>query len=160
VRALDLSPTATRVAEAYVIDEWNFLAFCPAEARRPGGHVDFIAGDLFDKTVCPGPFDVIIERRTVQRLPECERGAALEALAERLAPIGIFLSEYNDDQFPLDLGYSFHEHGYYHASESWFRERAWTLWDGLPSCSLSGRVVWLIRSGTMKPSRGSGMRDG
>ena len=153
VTALDLSPTAMSVAKAHELDSRDFSRFCPAEARRPGGHVEFVVGDLFDVAICPGPFDVIIERRTVQRIPEDRRGIALQSLAGRLGEVGIFLSACDDDQFPIDLGYTFHEHGYFHASESWFQEGGWTLWDGVPSSVLSGRVAWLIRAGSMKPYR-------
>lgn len=153
VTALDLSTTAMAVAKACEPDSRGFSHFCPTEPRRPGGHVDFVVGDFLDTPICPGPFDVIIERRTVQRLRAHERGMALEALAGRLSAVGIFLSDCNDDGFPEDLGYAFHETGYFHASESWFRERCWTIWDEVPSSTLSGRVAWLIRSGTIKPPR-------
>ena len=40
----------------------------------------------------PGPFDVVIERRTLQLFPEVERIAALDRLVARLADRGVFVS--------------------------------------------------------------------
>jgi hypothetical protein len=60
--------------------------------NRGGGSVSFVTGDLMDSEVCPGPFDVVIERRTVQLFPEAERPAALERLVARLADHGTFVS--------------------------------------------------------------------
>jgi hypothetical protein len=34
----------------------------------------------------------------------------------------------------------------FHTSESWFRERSWTIWNGAPGPTLTGRVAWLIKS--------------
>lgn len=161
VTALDVSSTALRVAKAFELGPHGLRHFCgpalfDADSQsevpvRPGGHVHFVVGNVLDTRVCPGPFDVIIERRMVQRLDEHERSAALEALAGRLSEVGILLSHCDDNQYPPDLGWAFHETGLFHASESWFRERHWTIWDGAPGPTLAGRVAWLIRSGTMKP---------
>jgi hypothetical protein len=159
VVALDVSPTAMRVAKDFEGDPRRVNYFCGPKAHRPSGRVDFVVGDLFHTTACLGPFDVIIERRTVQRLPDHQRSAGLEALAARLGKVGIFLSHCDDDQYPPDLGWSFHHTGLFHASESWFREQGWTIWDGAPSLPLTGRVAWLIRSGSMKP-RPSNKGDG
>lgn len=123
VTTLDVSSTALRVAQDFELDQDGISHFCHPESLRPGGRVDFVVGSLLDASVCPGPFDVIIERCTVQRFPEQGRSAALEALAGRLSKVGILLSHCNDDQFPPDPGWAFNESGLFHASESWFRER-------------------------------------
>jgi Methyltransferase domain len=142
VTALDVSPTALRVVEGIELGPNGVRHFCGSGAHRTGGHVDFVVGSLLDMTVCPGPFDVVIERRTVQRFEENDRPAALRALAGRLGEIGILLSHCNDNQyFPSKERGLFH-----HASESWFRERGWTIWDLSPECALKGRVAWLVRS--------------
>lgn len=39
---------------------------------RGGGSLSFITGDLIDPAISPGPFDVVIERRTVQLFPAAE----------------------------------------------------------------------------------------
>jgi hypothetical protein len=139
VTALDLSPTASGIAKkAFERDPRRVGSFAGPEVHRKGGHVEFVVGNLLDTTVCPGPFDVIIERRTIQRLREDERPAGLEALAGRLGEFGILVSHCNDVHCSRPK--------LFHASESWFRERCWTIWDGPPGPALAGRVAWLIRS--------------
>jgi SAM-dependent methyltransferase len=149
VTALDISPVA--VACAQECQDNRGLNFCSAQMRRPGGRVEFVVGDLLDLTVCPGPFDVVMERRTVQWFAERERPTALSALSGRLGESGIFLSECLDDAFPLELGWSQHKLGWFHASESWFRTNGWTIWDGCRSSTLGRSVAWLVRTGSMKP---------
>ncbi len=71
---------------------------CPAIHRSPsrpargGGSLLSVTGDLADPAICPGPFDAVIERRTVQLFPPTGRSAALDRLAARLAPRGLLLS--------------------------------------------------------------------
>ena len=154
VTAVDISPVATQFAEAFQDDvpAWSGFFHGP-QMRRPGGSLKFVAGDLLDITTCPGPFDVVIERRTVQVLPDHLRGPALLALSKRLGPVGIFLSLCLDDPFPPELGWSQHgSDGLFHASQSWFEEQGWTIWDGVPNSTLTGRVAWLVRVGSMKPT--------
>jgi len=62
--------------------------YCP----KGGGSLSLITGDLIDPAISPGPFDVVIERRTVQLFPAAERPAALERLVARLAIPGVFVS--------------------------------------------------------------------
>ena len=100
-----------------------------------------MVGDLLDATVAPGPFDVIIERRTVQTFQSDHRPAALSALAARLRETGNFLSHCNDANF-----FSPHPNGVAHASEFWFQERGWALWKGAPSSEMVGRVALLAIS--------------
>jgi hypothetical protein len=139
VTALDLSPRALGMASAFEFRPDDMRWFCDLGARRTGGRLDFVVGSLLDRGVCPGPFDAIIERRTVQTFAEPHRSTALQALAERLGDHGILLSHCNDTCH-------FTSKRVYHASESWFRERHWTIWNGAPGFSLSGRVAWLLRS--------------
>jgi methyltransferase family protein len=138
VTVLDLSPTAIRTAKATGLDVQHFHHFCGRNAvKRSDGHLDFVIGNLLDQNVCHGPFDVIIERRTIQRFPERERPDALEALAARLSKVGILVSHCNDPNY---RGTRFHP------SQSWFRERNWKAWDGVPGETLTGQVAWLLRS--------------
>jgi hypothetical protein len=75
---------------------------CPLIHRRAdrapcaGGSLRFAVGDLTDPAVCPGPFDVAIERRTIQLFPESERSLALDRLAARLSTPGLILSHLHD----------------------------------------------------------------
>jgi SAM-dependent methyltransferase len=147
VTALDISSVAVKFAEA---DAKPLRSWVPSQLYRPGGRLTFVVGDLLDPGVCPGLFDVVIERRTVERFGEYERSPALAALSGRLGQVGIFLSMCFDDNFPLDLGWSQHESGFFHASESWFREHEWTIWDDVPRAPLAGRVAWLVRTGSPK----------
>lgn len=59
---------------------------------RGGGSLSYATGDLVDPQVCPGVFDVVIERRTVQLFPRAEQYAALDSLAARVASRGLLLS--------------------------------------------------------------------
>lgn len=151
VTALDISPVAVHLAEALPTDSRRRRPFCGPYMRREGGSVEFVVGDLLDGTVCPGPFDVVIERRTVQVLSEQERPAALAALSQRLSRVGMFVSLCLDDPFPPELGWTQHASGLFHASQSWFEQQEWPIWDGVPSFPLSGRVAWLVQCGSMKP---------
>ena len=67
-------------------------------SHRPqaGGTLTFVTGDLVAPDICPGPFDVVIERRTVQLFPEEERSHALTRLVSRLAERGVFVSHHHD----------------------------------------------------------------
>jgi Methyltransferase domain len=153
VTALDISPVATAFAETYrdpkVGDHKSFIS---PELQLPGGHVEFVVGDLLNSTICPGPFDVVVERRCVQWFGEHERASALSALSRRLGEVGIFLSECLDDAFPPELGWSQQgSGGLFHASEPWFREHSWDIVTDRPGPTLTGRVAWLRRMGSMKP---------
>jgi hypothetical protein len=59
---------------------------------RGGGSLSYSTGDLVDPEVCPGPYDVLVERRTVQLFPEGEHEAALDRLAARLGPRALLIS--------------------------------------------------------------------
>src|SRR5947209_637971 len=77
VTALDISPIAVSCAEAYRVDPESLGHFCRPALHRPGGRLQFVLGDLLDPAVCPGPFDVVIERRTIQWFAEQDRAVAL-----------------------------------------------------------------------------------
>lgn len=58
-----------------------------------GGSLRVVTADLSDPRVCPGPFDVVIECRTLQLFPEDERLTALHRLVARLSDRGVFVSQ-------------------------------------------------------------------
>ena len=140
VTALDISSTAIRIA--------NMIAFDPecrielgANPAGPSDSLDFVPGDLLDPAVCPGPFDMIIERRTIQTFSEQDRPAALKALAARLGEVGVLLSHCNYGGCSLAPGGKL-----FHGSESWFNKENWIIWDGAPGLILKEQVAWLIRT--------------
>lgn len=150
VTTLDISSVAVSYANTHDVDLGQLGHYCRPTLHRPGGRVEFVVGDLLDERVCPGPFDVVIERRTVQWFADYERASALSAIASRLNTIEIFVSQCLDDPFPSELGWSQHRRGLFHASESWFREQGWVTCDDVASPPHGGRVAWLVRCGSMK----------
>jgi len=139
VTAMDLSPAATRLAQAIRPRPDHMKMFLGRASRRSGGTLEYLTADLLDVGVCPGPFDVIIERRTVQLFRGQELGAALQALARRLRHDGLFCSHCHDGGWrpparPV------------HAAESWFQEHGWTIWRGGRGSAPPGRVAWLSMS--------------
>ena len=92
----------------FSIDDGNVVSFvdagpieperCPPIHRsaeylpKGGGTLSFVTGDLMNPQVCAGPFDVVIERRTVQLFPSEERLPAVQRLVARLANRGLFVS--------------------------------------------------------------------
>ncbi len=139
VVALDLSPQAMEIAKVFEFPSERFDHFCEPGLRRPGGHVDFVVGNFLDLTVCPGPFDVIIERRTAQIFFNHDIGSILGALAARLGQDGIFFSHCHDAAWKPRAKPR-------HFTESWFRENGWTIWKGSQGRKSPGRLAWLFTS--------------
>lgn len=96
VTALDISPFAVRFASRLALSPGDIGRFFDSRRTRPSGTVTFAVGDLLDYTVCPGPFDVVIERKTLQLFPERERAVALGAVVNRLSQNGILLTHCHD----------------------------------------------------------------
>jgi hypothetical protein len=73
-------------------------AFGPPMHRSPdypprgGGSLSYVAGDLIDPKICPGPYDVVIERRTLQLFPKIDQLLGLHRLVDRLATSGILVT--------------------------------------------------------------------
>jgi len=139
VVALDISPQAIEIARGFEFPTEGFEFFCEPEMRRPGGHVEFVTGDILDSAVCPGPFDVIIERRTAQLYFNRDIGVVLGGLAKRLGQDGILLSHCHDGGWkpPAEPR---------HFTKPWFQQNRWTIWDGGPGGKPLGRVAWLFTS--------------
>ena len=133
--ALDLSPFATEVARD-VSPPAEFLAHLVGE-RSGGlnGHLEFVVGDLCDASCCPGPYDVVIDRRTLQLYPEADRPAAMRAVANRLASPGIFFSQSHDGGWKPPAPPR-------HEAEPWFVAEGWRFWRG--DVPLKERVAWLF----------------
>ena len=139
VVALDFSPQAVEIARAFELPSEGFESFCEPGFRRPGGHVDFVVGDILDTAVLPGPFDVIIERRTAQTFFNHDIGAVLDALAKRLNQNGILFSHCHDGAWKPPARPR-------HYTELWFQENGWAIWDGSSGRKPPGRVAWLFTS--------------
>jgi hypothetical protein len=137
VMVLDLSP--------FVIDLTNQVHPPPevlsglleGRTTHTGGHLQAVAGDLRDVTICPGPYDVVIERKTLQLFAEEERSAAVSAVAQRLGPRGIFFSH-------AHLGALRPGQSRTHPVGQWFEEQQWPWWNRQEP--LDRRVVELFVS--------------
>ena len=101
------------------------------------GHLETVCGDLRDEALCKGPFDVIVERLTLQLFSDNERPAVIAAVAGRLAPRGIFFSHCHDGRWkpPAEPR---------HWTAGWFVEHGWPIWSG--QRDIAGRAAWLQRS--------------
>ncbi len=103
VTALDISPVVGRLGKwmlehAAVTDE-DCERFLSRNSFRDGGTVEYVVGDLFDQAICPGPYDVIVERKTIQDYPESDQIIAVQRLLQRLAPAGIYLAHCHDNRW-------------------------------------------------------------
>ncbi len=135
VTVLDLSPLATEMMKRAEPPADYLARLIGGRSPGQGGRLRFVTGDLRDPTVCPGPFDVVIERRTLQLFPEDERPQALRAVADRLAPRGIFLSHCHDGCWRPPAPRT-------HANAAWFDAEGWPRANG--STTVEARVAWLF----------------
>ena len=93
VTGLDLSAVAIQHAQARGFtadDAVRMFGDAAVELQRPHGQIERYVGDILAPGVCPGPFDVIIMRRTLQYY-EAELPAMLECLLGRLATPGLLI---------------------------------------------------------------------
>jgi hypothetical protein len=137
VTALDLSPYATQVASEVSPPTELLDQLVSGRSGGRNGNLKFVAGNLCDAECCPGPYDVIIERLTLQLYSLEYQARALQTVANRLASPGIFFSQSHNGGWkppapPI------------HANEWWFRAEGWPIWpiDG----PLTTRVAWLLTS--------------
>ncbi len=138
VTVLELSPFANHILSRAKPQAEHVNRILQNRVLRPGGRLEIVTGDLRDASLCPGPFDVVIERRTLQHFPESERSAAVAALAVCVASVGIFLSEHDDQATQEPSATS-------HSVRSWFERHGWAIWPvPLP---IIGRVAWCEATG-------------
>jgi len=64
----------------------------PDHPNRGGGCLSLVTGDLMNPDICAGPFDVVIERRTLQLFEDVDRISGLDRLVARLGARGVFVS--------------------------------------------------------------------
>lgn len=124
VVALDLSAYALDVARQFPGSDQLLARFVDLRMIRAGGSVDFVVGDILDRQVAQGPFDLVIERRTVQAYQEKKENPCLDLLADRLGRDGILLSHVHDG------GWRPGRRERPPVTQSWFEARGWPLWSG------------------------------
>jgi SAM-dependent methyltransferase len=136
VTALDLSPYAMKVAHATTPPTELLAGLVGGRAGGLNGNLTFVTGNLRDPECCPGPFDVVIERLTLQLYSGEHHSQALEAVANRLTSPGIFFSQSHNGGWKPPAPRV-------HANEWWFRAERWPIWhrDEGP---LTTRVAWLF----------------
>ena len=139
VVAMDISPQAAEIAKSYPFPLEAISQYYEPELQKLGGRVEFVAGDILDSAVCPGPFDVIIERLTAQNYYTHDIGSVLNSLIQRLSENGIFFSHSHDGTWKPPAQPR-------HYTEPWFHEAGWTIWNGRTSRKPPGRVAWLFTS--------------
>jgi methyltransferase family protein len=140
VVALDLSPRATEIAQAFDFSDETFSHFCsPNQRRCNGGRIQFVTGNILDPAICPGPFDVVIERCTAQLYLNQDIGGIMVALSRRLGPEGIFVSHCHSGSWKPPA-----ERPYF--TRPWFQQNQWTIWNGGPGRKPPGRVACLSTS--------------
>jgi len=139
VVALDISPRALQIAQDFPLGDDYLASLIGPRAARAGGRVEFVVGDVLDPTVCGGPFDVIVERRTAQNYPDETRGAFLAALVARLSGQGILVSHCHDAAWRPGRERR-------HVTGEWFRARGWPILGGAPDRKPPGQVAWLVSS--------------
>jgi SAM-dependent methyltransferase len=135
VTALDLSPFATEVASQAAPPEELLAQIVGGRSGGLNGHLDFVVGDLCDAACCPGPYDLVIDRTTLQLYPDADRPIAMQAVANRLASPGIFFSQCHDGSWKPPAPRR-------HALEPWLRAEGWQFYRG--DTPLRTRVAWLF----------------
>jgi len=131
VTVLDISPLAVRFVTETKGSRWVVDRILEGRTRRRGGKIRFVVGDLRDPSLCRGPYDVVLERRTLQLYSDEDRPAAMRALADRLGSTGIFFSHSHRNPrfrqgYPCD----------------WFNDERWP--HVRPDVKLTGRAAWLF----------------
>ncbi len=139
VTAVDLSPLALEVARTDPCVGVPIEHFIDPRSARPGGGVTFVEGDILDPACCPGPFDVVIERRMAQDYPAERLGEVLGALAARLAPEGILVTHCHDAAWKPPAPPR-------HVTLDWLRAHGWRIWNGAGGPKPPGRVAWPVVS--------------
>ena len=133
VTALDLSPLAIEVARDGEPPDEMLAHLVGGRSAGTNGRVRFIVGDLMDPAVCKGPYDVVIERKTLQLFPSEQQSAAMRAVADRVANPGILYSHSHRNSKNLTFPVA-----------DWLDAEGWPRAHQLPS--ITQRVGWLFSS--------------
>jgi len=131
---MDVSPKAIELAQAWKFSSSELHGHQGAGPQNSEGRAEFVVGNILDPALCPGPFDVIIERRTLQLFSNQEVGKAIDALASRLTEQGILLSHcHNSGWKPGQKRI--------HPLEALLQERGWKLWTPAKGSKPKSRVI-------------------
>ncbi len=139
VVALDISPVALRLAQTWDPRPGESERMLNPSLRRPGGTLEYVVGSIVDPSLCRGPFDLIIERRTLQVFAPDERQAALDALAIRLEDGGTLLSHCHDGAWRPPAKP-------FHAMEALIQNSDWAILTGPSVAKPKTRSALLVRS--------------
>ena len=134
VTAPDLPPLAIEVARDGEPPDEMLAGLVGGRSAGQNGRVQFVVGDLMNPHVCSGPYDVVIERKTLQLFPPESQAEAIRTVAARVANPGILYSHshranMNDWTPPV---------------AAWLDAEGWPRARTLPT--LSQRAGWLFSS--------------
>ncbi|MFN2190006.1 MAG: hypothetical protein ACK2T3_14675 [Candidatus Promineifilaceae bacterium] len=108
VDAMDFSKFAMDVMREIDLTDEFLDRICEDELRKEGGICRFVEGNLFDHSVCPGPYDVVLERSTVQTLGS-RRREGVQSLQGRVSKDGYLISQWHNvpeaGEWLRNLGY-------------------------------------------------------
>ncbi len=136
--ALDLSAFSMAVLRKATPSAEHLCRLIGGRTLQAGGTLTCVGGDLRDPSVCAGPYDVVIERRTLQLFPDDLRPAALERVTARLAARGLIVSHSHDGAWKPPAPWR-------HWTRDWFRQQGWQEWR--PGASHpGGQAVYLEQS--------------
>lgn len=139
VVALDISPKAVQYAQQITLTESHLENMLGSDAVHPGGRVQFVVGDVFEPSVCIGPFDVVVERLTAQNYPDDTLGGFLTMLINRLSPAGVLVTHCHDNAWRPDAEPR-------HRTGDWLRAHEWVTFHRVPSVKPAGRLALLVSS--------------
>lgn len=139
VDVLDVSQEAIDFLSNYKLTVDDLKKFYSENQHRPGGKINYIIGDFTDKSICPGGYDVIITRRTLQYFTRNDFFGVLNILIEKLNDGGIFI---NHTHNAYDVGF---------AIEKYLTIRNFVIYHSLsnthfPSLPNKRKVAWLFGS--------------
>ena len=139
VVALDISPKAVQYAQQITLTESHLENMVGGHTVHPGGGLQFVVGDVFEPSVCTGPFDVVVERLTAQNYPDDTLGSFLTMLINRLSPAGVVVTHCHDNSWRPGTEPR-------HRPGDWLRAHEWVTFRRVPSVKPAGRLALLVSS--------------
>jgi len=139
VTAMDISPLAISLCQAFSEKFHSEDHYISPSLLLPDGTVNFVVGDILNRYDCPGPYDIVIERRTIQDYPEDQRREAVAAIISRISTRGILVSHCHDGAWkpPAEP---------YHSTRSLIAGLGIEIWKGGDITNLDGRIALTLTS--------------